>query len=94
VPLFVTWPGRDDREMLYKRPSLWSRLHRHRGFQVMAAVAAGFHAANGIRHGVQPSPWSAARALEPGRRVADRIEKRLWGGSMRWHRPIGGCMRH
>jgi acetolactate synthase regulatory subunit len=51
--------------MFYKRPSRWSRLHRHRGFQVLAAVAAGFHAANGI----------ALSNLVDG--VADRIENRL-----------------
>jgi len=47
--------------MFYKRVSRRQKIRRTRAFRLLADVAAGIHAANGLAHGVQPSANSRAR---------------------------------
>ncbi|WP_158083832.1 hypothetical protein [Mycobacterium sp. AT1] len=47
--------------MFYKRVSRPQKIRRTRAFRLMADMAAGIHAANGLAHGVQPSANSRAR---------------------------------
>lgn len=47
--------------MFYKRVSRPQQIRRTRAFRLLADVAAGIHAANGLAHGVQPSANSRAR---------------------------------
>ncbi|MGV0742943.1 hypothetical protein [Mycolicibacterium sp. XJ870] len=56
--------------MLYRTSSRGIRLRWHRNFRLLAALAAGVHAANGLAHGVQPPQSSTAR---PSHRDADAV---------------------
>ena len=47
--------------MFYKRASRSQKIRRTRAFRLLAEVAAGIHAANGLAHGVQPPTDSRAR---------------------------------
>jgi hypothetical protein len=57
----MTQPNGDDRNMLYRRTSRREKIRRTRAFRLLADVAAGIHAANGIAHGVQSPTDSRAR---------------------------------
>jgi hypothetical protein len=52
---------RQHENMLHKKPTRWELLRRRRGFRILAEFFAGVHAANGIRHGVEPPANSSAR---------------------------------
>lgn len=52
--------------MLHARPSRLIRWRRHPALRLVLDVAAGIHAGNGIRHGRDPRPGSAARADQLG----------------------------
>ncbi|OPX08612.1 hypothetical protein B1790_18285 [Mycobacterium sp. AT1] len=61
MPLGNAERGGNGGNMFYKRVSRPQKIRRTRAFRLMADMAAGIHAANGLAHGVQPSANSRAR---------------------------------
>jgi hypothetical protein len=47
--------------MFYKPRTRRQRLNHHRAYRLLVDFAAGINAGNGLAHGVQPTPLSAAR---------------------------------